>query len=325
MKRKILTFLLWFGIPILAIAGLEAGTYISDLVVTNPTGSDNYATADDHIRLLKSTIKNTFPNINGAVTLTDESLNNVAVLNAANTFTTTNTFTGGTSAGSMIAQGTRGIIGFFESDATADNGRWRFNAEGESFRFEVLNDAASTVNTFMQFDRTANVRDLIAFTSTALTWNANTLFTTANDGSGSGLDADLLDGNSSAAFALASHAHSAADITSGTLLVARGGTGTTTSTGTGSVVLSASPTLTGTTTAATLNATTLQQGGVGVSLSGHAHAATDITSGTLVIGRGGTGTTDGTTRNITGKAGVTKTLSSSAPSGGSDGDIWYRF
>ena len=32
-----------------------------------------------------------------------------------------------------------------------------------------------------------------------------------------------------------------------------------------------------------------------------------------------------TTRNITGKTGVTKTLSASAPSGGSDGDIWYRY
>lgn len=32
-----------------------------------------------------------------------------------------------------------------------------------------------------------------------------------------------------------------------------------------------------------------------------------------------------TTRNITGKTGTAKTLSTSAPSGGSDGDIWYRY
>lgn len=60
------------------------------------------------------------------------------------------------------------------------------------------------------------------------------------------LNADLLDGSSSAAFAAASHVHSAADVTSGTLAVARGGTGVTSSTGTGNAVLSASPTLTGT-------------------------------------------------------------------------------
>lgn len=41
------------------------------------------------------------------------------------------------------------------------------------------------------------------------------------DGSGSGLDADLLDGQSSAAFAAASHAHSAADLTSGIIPDAR--------------------------------------------------------------------------------------------------------
>jgi hypothetical protein len=63
----------------------------------------------------------------------------------------------------------------------------------------------------------------------------------------------------------ASSNHSAAAITSGTLVVARGGTGTVTSTGTGNNVLSANPTFTGTVVAATLNATTLQQGGVGVS------------------------------------------------------------
>lgn len=53
--------------------------------------------------------------------------------------------------------------------------------------------------------------------------------------------------------AASSHVHSAADITSGTLAVARGGTGVTTSTGTGNNVLSISPTLTGTLTAAAAN------------------------------------------------------------------------
>lgn len=32
-----------------------------------------------------------------------------------------------------------------------------------------------------------------------------------------------------------------------------------------------------------------------------------------------------TTRNVTGKTGITKTLSSAAPAGGADGDIWYRY
>jgi hypothetical protein len=55
--------------------GLEVATYISDLVATNPVSGDTVNQADDHLRLLKSTIKATFPSINGAVNLTDEQLN----------------------------------------------------------------------------------------------------------------------------------------------------------------------------------------------------------------------------------------------------------
>ena len=55
---------------------LETGTYISDLVPANPVGSDPLAFADDHLRLIKSTLKATFPNINGPVTVIPEKLNN---------------------------------------------------------------------------------------------------------------------------------------------------------------------------------------------------------------------------------------------------------
>jgi len=54
---------------------LETGTYISDLVVTNPTSSDPKSQGDDHLRLIKSTVLATFPNINGAMTSTEEELN----------------------------------------------------------------------------------------------------------------------------------------------------------------------------------------------------------------------------------------------------------
>lgn len=55
--------------------GLETATYISDLVSTNPLGSDSKNQGDEHIRLLKSTIKATFPNVSGAVTATHTELN----------------------------------------------------------------------------------------------------------------------------------------------------------------------------------------------------------------------------------------------------------
>lgn len=55
--------------------GLETGTYIDSLVTTNPASTDGLAQADDHIRLLKITLKNTLPNLSGAVTATQAELN----------------------------------------------------------------------------------------------------------------------------------------------------------------------------------------------------------------------------------------------------------
>lgn len=47
---------------------LETATYIDGLVATNPVATDQIAVADDHMRLIKSTIKASFPNIAGAMT-----------------------------------------------------------------------------------------------------------------------------------------------------------------------------------------------------------------------------------------------------------------
>jgi len=54
---------------------LESTTYIDGLVTTNPTGTDPRSQGDDHIRLVKSTIKSTFPSLTGAVTSTHTELN----------------------------------------------------------------------------------------------------------------------------------------------------------------------------------------------------------------------------------------------------------
>jgi microcystin-dependent protein len=54
---------------------LETGTYISDLVPANPLGSDQIAYADDHIRLIKATLKASFPNVTGPVTLNQAQIN----------------------------------------------------------------------------------------------------------------------------------------------------------------------------------------------------------------------------------------------------------
>lgn len=84
-----------------------------------------------------------------------------------------------------------------------------------------------------------NTTNLTITGITAITLGGSTMLTAANlaanlltplltvDGAGSGIDADLLDGVNGAGYALASHTHSAGDITSGTLVVGRGGTGQT--------------------------------------------------------------------------------------------------
>jgi hypothetical protein len=41
---------------------LESGTFINDLVATNPPGTDLKSQGDDHLQLIKKVLKNTFPN-----------------------------------------------------------------------------------------------------------------------------------------------------------------------------------------------------------------------------------------------------------------------
>jgi hypothetical protein len=116
----------------------------------------------------------------------------------------------------------------------------------------------------------------------------------------------------------------------GILPVANGGTGSNASTGSGGVVLATSPTLTGTpaaptaangtnttqiaTTAFVTNSVTIATGSLGTMSTQNANAVA-ITGGTI----------NSLTVTSMGTNGYgTKTVSTSAPSGGSDGDIWYQ-
>jgi hypothetical protein len=148
-------------------------------------------------------------------------------------------------------------------------------------------------------------------------------------------------------------------LATGTVIpVANGGTGVTTSTGTGSVVLSASPTLTGaplaptaapgtnTTQIATTAFVTAATGTLGtmstqnassVAITGGTINGTTIGGTTAAVGTFSTLNTanavitGGTLTNVTvsgtnigTNASGNKTVSTSSPTGGSDGDIWYQ-
>jgi hypothetical protein len=70
---------------------LETATYIDGLNTSNPAASDAISTADDHLRLIKSTIKATFPNITGPVTATQSDINTARAPLASPAFTGTPT------------------------------------------------------------------------------------------------------------------------------------------------------------------------------------------------------------------------------------------
>jgi len=90
---------------------LETGTYISDLVSTNPAASDNISQGDDHIRLVKATIKATFPNIAGAVTTTHTELSTLGS-------TGTPTFGGATLESTSATASAGPVLDLFRNSAS---------------------------------------------------------------------------------------------------------------------------------------------------------------------------------------------------------------
>lgn len=62
---------------------LEAATWINQLVPANPDGGDQLDNGDDHIRMMKGALKNSLPNIGGAVTASHTELSYVTGVTSA--------------------------------------------------------------------------------------------------------------------------------------------------------------------------------------------------------------------------------------------------
>jgi hypothetical protein len=147
-----------------------------------------------------------------AITLNGVAASDYARLSSTNTFTGANTFAG-----------TGVELRFDETDAAADNGHWLFLTSAEGFHLRAYDDAWSTSNPVFIVNRTGTTVDSIALTATAVTVNGSAVQTASNllatiltvDGAGSGLDADLLDGQSGAYY------QSASNLNAGTLPDAR--------------------------------------------------------------------------------------------------------
>jgi len=248
--------------------GLETATYINGLVASNPVGaSDPKSQGDDHIRLLKATILATFPNITGAVTVTHGNLNgildasnltagtlpdarlstNVPLKNAANVL----------SGNTLELNGNNPQYRFRQNDAAVDGKDWYFVADGPGFYLVATSDGF-TVPVLIPLVVTRNLVASItsvAWLTDSFTVNGTEVWRAGNDGAASGLDADLLDGQHGAFYQNAGNlnagtlpdarfpatlpaasganltALNAANVSSGTLAIARGGTGQTTQVG----------------------------------------------------------------------------------------------
>lgn len=136
--------------------GLETGTYISDFNVNNPVNdTDVVGEGDDHIRLVKEFILNTFPNITGAMSLSHTQLNNAAQKNINNQF----------SADQSI-ETLAPAFTLFETDAPLDEGRYKFVVSGGALFGQARDDADAGGATWLQMGRTGTVVDTLDFIAT---------------------------------------------------------------------------------------------------------------------------------------------------------------
>jgi len=134
--------------------GLETGTYISDLNASNPASGDAKSQGDDHIRLVKSTIKATFPNVTGAVTPTHTELNYVDGVTSAIQTQLDDLDDGPTFSAYLAASG--GSI----SDSTFtkflfDTEQWDSNSNFASSRFTATVAGYYQINASCQVSPTA--------------------------------------------------------------------------------------------------------------------------------------------------------------------------
>lgn len=195
--------------PLRAIAGLESPcSFISDLVSTNPLSSDLASTSDDHLRCIKAAVKASFPNVNGAVSATDEQLSPGGLganptgtigLTAVNGSATTYVRSDGAPALSqaiaptwtaahifsnanpaLTASSASPLMRFIESGVTAENTTSRILVDGEVISWDLCNDAVSSCSQWMSVQRTANTLDSVTFAG-------RTISTQSGGGSAAGL------------------------------------------------------------------------------------------------------------------------------------------
>lgn len=174
------------GDPLKAAKGTEVDTELNNIATAVGTKEDS----------ANKNQPNGFAGLDGSSLISDAvHSTNIPRLNALNTWTgTTQTFSS-----------TAPILSMKETDQGADAKMWRIEIFGSSFRIATRTDLDGGGVTALNMTRSGTTVTAIALISTALTWNGNTLFSTANDGAASGLDSDLLDGQQGSFYTSASN------------------------------------------------------------------------------------------------------------------------
>lgn len=298
---------------------LETATFVVSLVITNPDGSDQKNTADDHIRLIKACLKRTFPLLDGAVSLSHTQLMRLSDVSASvqlqlnqlrdGSATANNALYANSASFAANANNALSLGGFaaatyprLSTFNTFTSYNWFAGvrvtqtfvtpATGEGLELDYVDGSRARINSINRGGSALmplhiQCSDLSLIYTGTLNANGSTIWHAGNDGPGSGLNADLLDGLNSNAAAI------------------------------GSTVVARTPDAFVYATYFNQSSNEVENPNVAsVFVSngdGFLRKATPAYLGTLMQ-----------TRNITGKAGVQKTISSSAPSGGNDGDIWYQ-
>jgi hypothetical protein len=126
---------------------VEGAVYIDSLNPALPPGNDPKSEGDDHLRLIKSVLKSTFPNLTGAMTATQAQLNNITgyVLKAGDTMTGSLSLNGSILFFNDAAGVQAGYMGRYGTAGAAGSGLGFVNAAYTQWIFQIGNNGDCTI------------------------------------------------------------------------------------------------------------------------------------------------------------------------------------
>jgi hypothetical protein len=147
---------------------LESGTFINDLVSTNPAAGDLVSQGDDHIRLIKSVLQSTFPSLASAVDLTPTGATRLGTIELGHA---TDTTLARASAGNLSIEGNIVYRAGGTDVPVTDGGTGASTAAAA--RTNLAAAGTGDANTFTQIQTISRMGTLLTF-NTDRTWQFET-------------------------------------------------------------------------------------------------------------------------------------------------------